>query len=90
MAQGLSEEAQSIQGAIWTAQAGSCAALSLAGEFLLLISLLAFLFIYVQTMKLQIEGSNKLGQLKHDDPQLRLNASKNLVQIGEPIFSYDD
>ena len=53
-------------GQIWTAQAGSCWTFPLAGKFLLLISLLTWLFTstYMQSLELSIKESTKLRQVK--------------------------
>ena len=51
-------------GQIWTAQAGSCSTVPLAGKFLLLISLLTWLSTSIQSLEHLIEGSTKLVQVK--------------------------
>ena len=50
--QGLLKTHNASREQFWISQAGSCTALSLAGEFLLLISLLTFLSIYEQSLEL--------------------------------------
>ena len=74
-----------VSGQIWTAQAGSCSNLPLAGKFFLLIGLLTSLSTRAQSLEHSIKGSTKLGQVKIPW-KVRVTTSSSVSQILYPTY----